>query len=251
MREYQADLHLHTLLSTCAEVEMLPPLIVEEARRKGLGVIAVTDHNATGNVASVMEAARGSGLGVLPGMELLTREEVDVLCVFDTLEQAQAWQAQVDGWLLPLENDVDAFGPQFLVDAEGEFAAEDTVMRKSPAMVGLEEAALRVHALGGMVIPAHIERTGYGLMHVLGVWPPDLEADALEVSHNIRPNQARQRYPSLPDLPIITNSDAHFFGLDRYGEEYLCSRRGALGCGVALCVPGDRFPSRLCTLKRS
>ena len=32
MREYQVDLHIHTLLSACAEVEMIPPLIVEEAR---------------------------------------------------------------------------------------------------------------------------------------------------------------------------------------------------------------------------
>ena len=177
---------------------------------KGLDVIAVTDHNTIGNVAAVMEAARGRDLVVLPGMELLTREEVDVLCLFGTLEQAQSWQTLVDGWLLPLENDPETFGPQFLVDAEGEYVAEDTVMRKSPAMVGIEEAARQVHALGGLVIPAHIERTTYGLMHVLGVWSPELEADAVEVSHNMRPREAAERYPSLPDIPIITNSDAHF-----------------------------------------
>ena len=210
MREYQADLHIHTVLSACAEVEMIPPLIVAEVARKGLDVIAVTDHNATGNVAAMMEAARGTGLTVLPGMELLTREEVDVLCLFDTLDQVRAWQAQVDGWLLPLENDPETFGPQFLVDAEGEYIEDDVVMRKLPASVGLEEAARQVHALGGLVIPAHIERTVYGLMHVLGVWPPDLEADAVEVSHNLRPHRARELYPSLPDIPIITNSDAHF-----------------------------------------
>lgn len=189
---------------------MIPPLIVEEALRKELNVIAVTDHNATGNVAAVMEAAYGTGLVVLPGMELLTREEVDVLCLFDTLDQACAWQRQVDGWLLPLENDPETFGPQFLVDAGGDYIADDLVMRKLPALVGLEEAAHRVHALGGLVIPAHIERMTYGLMYVLGVWPPDLEADAVEVSHNVRPQQIRERYPSLPDIPIIMNSDAHF-----------------------------------------
>lgn len=210
MHEYQADLHIHTLLSACAEVEMIPPLIVEEAVMKGLDVIAITDHNATGNCAAVMEAAQGTDLVVLPGMELLTREEVDVLCLFDTLEQTQAWQALVDGWLLPLENDPETFGPQFLVDCEGEYIADDTMMRKSPAMVGIEDAARQVHALGGLVIPAHIERTMYGLMHMLGIWPPDLQADAVEVSHNMRPREATARYPSLPDIPIITNSDAHF-----------------------------------------
>jgi hypothetical protein len=61
------------------------------------------------------------------------------------------------------------------------------------------------------VIPAHIERTVYGLMYVLGLWPSGLEADAVEVSHNLRPSAARERFPTLPmDMPIITNSDAHF-----------------------------------------
>jgi len=210
MREYHADLHIHTVLSACAEVEMVPPLIVEEALYKGLHIIAITDHNATANAAAVMEASRDTGLVVLPGMELLTHEEVDLLCIFDTLEQATAWQAQVDGWLLPLDNDAEHFGPQFIVDAAGEFVAEDTRMRKAPAMVGIEEAARAIHALGGLAIPAHVERDVYGLLYVLGFWPPDLEADAAEVSHNLRPSQAYAQYPSLQNVPIISSSDAHF-----------------------------------------
>jgi PHP family Zn ribbon phosphoesterase len=209
-REYHVDLHIHTVLSACAEVEMIPPLIVEEALQKGLHVIAITDHNATGNATAVMEAAAGTELVVLPGMELLTQEEVDVLCIFDAPEQAQAWQAQVDRWLLPLDNDASHFGPQFLVDAAGDFVAEDTRMRKAPARVGIEEATRAVHALGGLVIPAHVERDVYGLMYVLGFWPPDLEADAAEVSHNLRPSQAYTQYPSLRNIPIISSSDAHF-----------------------------------------
>ncbi len=210
MREYHVDLHIHTVLSACAEVEMIPPLITEEALQKGLHVIAITDHNATGNVAAMMEAAAGTELTVLPGMELLTQEEVDVLCIFDTLEQTQIWQRQVDGWLLPLANDAERFGPQFLVNAVGDFVAEDTRMRKVPARVGIEEAARAVHALGGLVIPAHVERDVYGLLYVLGFWPPDLDADAAEVSHHMRPSQAYAQYPSLKHIPIITGSDAHF-----------------------------------------
>jgi PHP family Zn ribbon phosphoesterase len=109
-----------------------------------------------------------------------------------------------------LDNAAAHFGPQFLVDAAGDFVAEDTRMRKAPARVGIEEAARAVHALGGLVIPAHVERDVYGLMYVLGFWPPDLEADAAEVSHNLRPSQAYARYPSLKNIPIISNSDAHF-----------------------------------------
>jgi 3',5'-nucleoside bisphosphate phosphatase len=90
-----ADLHLHTVLSPCAEVEMIPPLIVRRALEAGLDLIAVTDHNAAANCAAVVQAAAGTGLAVLPGMELQTAEEVHVLCLFDTVEQALTWQGIV------------------------------------------------------------------------------------------------------------------------------------------------------------
>ncbi len=210
LREVRADLHIHTLLSADAEVEMIPPLIVDESLSKGLAVIAITDHNASGNAGAVMEAAQGRGLTVLPGMELQTREEVELLCLFDTLTQVQRWQAQVDRWLPPLENDAEHFGPQYLVDAAGDFVAEDTQMRQMPALVGVEEAARAVHRLGGLVIPAHVDRLSKGLFPVLGLWPPGLEADAVEVSPNIRPRQARAQFLTLPPIPIISDSDAHW-----------------------------------------
>ncbi len=217
MRVYRADLHLHTVLSACAEVEMLPPLIVAVALQRGLDLIAVTDHNATGNASAVMAAAAGTPLHVLPGMELQTREEVDVLCLFDTLDQAAAWQALVDARLPAVENDVERFGPQYLVDAEGDFVAEDTQMRQIPAAISLEEALVEVARLGGLAIPAHIDRRVKGLLGVLGLWPPGLQAEAAEVSPNLRPSQARQKYRFLPaDLPLMTASDAHF--LDGIGQ---------------------------------
>jgi len=103
-RSVWADLHIHTVLSPCAEVEMIPPLIVRRARELGLGLIAITDHNSAENVDSVQRAARGSGLKVLPGMEVQTSEEVHVLCLFDTLEQVLDWQECVFGSLPPLKN---------------------------------------------------------------------------------------------------------------------------------------------------
>ncbi len=83
---------MHTVLSPCAGIEMIPPLIVDEAIRRGIQWIAITDHNATANISAVQKAADGSGLTVLPGMELQTREEVHVLCLFDRLEQAEMLQ---------------------------------------------------------------------------------------------------------------------------------------------------------------
>ncbi len=43
---------------------MLPQLIVAEALRLGIELIAITDHNATANIPAVQQAAKGSGLTV-------------------------------------------------------------------------------------------------------------------------------------------------------------------------------------------
>jgi len=88
----RAELHVHTVLSPCAEIEMLPPLIVQEAVDREIQLIAITDHNATGNIAAVQKAAEGLPLTVLPGMELQTREEVHNLCLFETLEETAVFQ---------------------------------------------------------------------------------------------------------------------------------------------------------------
>ena len=84
---YRADLHIHTVLSGCAEVEMIPSLILRQAEEKGLNLIAITDHNACHNVAAVMEAAVGTHIHVLPGMEIQSREEVHLLCLFDRVDR--------------------------------------------------------------------------------------------------------------------------------------------------------------------
>ena len=71
---------------------MIPPLIVRRAHELGLGLIAITDHNTAENVAAVQAAAAGSGIVVLPGMEVQTREEAHMLCLFDTIDQVLGFQ---------------------------------------------------------------------------------------------------------------------------------------------------------------
>ena len=116
-----ADLHLHTVLSACAEVEMIPPLIVRRALELGLNLLAVTDHNAAANCAAMIAAAEGTGLVILPGMEMQTAEELHMLCLFETLEQALTWQGIVFDHLPDLPNNEDLFGGQYVVDRNGDY----------------------------------------------------------------------------------------------------------------------------------
>src|SRR5512135_126338 len=185
VKTYIAELHSHTVLSPCAEVEMIPPLIVQAAIEKGINLLAVTDHNASANVCAVQKAAQDTGLIVLPGMEVQTREEVHVVCLFDTLEQLAAWQVQVNQHLPPLENDIEHFGEQFVVDETGEFVRRETRLLLTSADLSLEEAIAAVNSLEGMAIPAHIDRKANGLLEILGFVPANAPIEALEISRHI------------------------------------------------------------------
>jgi 3',5'-nucleoside bisphosphate phosphatase len=210
VQTYRADLHVHTVLSPCAGVEMIPPLIVEETIEQGIQVIAITDHNSTANIEAVQVAARGTSLLVLPGVELQTREEVHTLCLFDTLEQARAMQAWIDHLLPNLPNNPDYFGEQFVVDETGDFIRREDRLLLNSVDSSLAEAWARVDSIGGLFIPAHINRQAFGLISVLGLPPTDFPLEVMEVSRHIHPDDASTRFPQISGYPLIQNGDVHY-----------------------------------------
>jgi hypothetical protein len=67
----RADLHLHTHFS---DGTWSPRELVGRALARGLAAIAVTDHDTVGGVLPAIEAARGTALRVLAGVEISTLE---------------------------------------------------------------------------------------------------------------------------------------------------------------------------------
>jgi PHP family Zn ribbon phosphoesterase len=204
-----ADLHLHTVLSACAEVEMIPPLIVRRALELGLNLLAVTDHNAAANCAGVIAAAEGTGLVVLPGMEMTTAEELHMLCLFETLEQALTWQGTVFDHLPDLHNNEDIFGGQYVVDGHGDYIRTEGRLLATPSDLSLDEGVRRVTELGGLAIPAHIDRPMFSLFASLGFVPPGLPVPALEIFRRTEADQLRMAHPEIAPYPLVRDSDAH------------------------------------------
>jgi 3',5'-nucleoside bisphosphate phosphatase len=214
LKTYRAELHVHTVLSPCAQVEMIPPLIIRSALENHINLIAITDHNHTANIAAVQKAAEGSGVVVLPGMEIQTREEVHVLCLFDTLEQAYLLQAFVDQKLPGIINNADFFGEQFVVDETGDFISSEDRLLINSVNASFEQVYKQVAEIGGLFIPAHINRKTFGLLANLGLVPSEVEVEALEISRHIQPDEALRKYPQIKGYPLIQNGDVH--GLDEF-----------------------------------
>jgi 3',5'-nucleoside bisphosphate phosphatase len=188
---------------------MIPPLIVRQALARGLNLIAVTDHNAAANCAAVMQPAQDTELAVLPGMEVQTVEEVHTVCLFDTIEQALTWQGIVFDHLPDQANVEELFGAQYVVDAEGGYIRTETRLLQTSTDLPLEEILRRVKTLGGLAIPAHVDRPSFSLLANLGMVPSGLDAPALELFRLTDPTAARTRWPDLAPYPLIRSGDAH------------------------------------------
>ena len=78
------DLHMHTTWSHDCSIEVDD--LIDHAEAEGLGAIAVTDHNALGGALEAVERAGGRNLVVIPGEEVKTDGQGEVIGLFLTEE---------------------------------------------------------------------------------------------------------------------------------------------------------------------
>ena len=212
--KYYYDLHLHSCLSPCGSEDMTPANLAAMCALAGLDIVALTDHNTCGNCAAFCRAAEERDLLALAGMELCTREEIHVVCLFPTPHHGEEFEAYVSRRLPPLSNHPAVFGHQIYMDAGNLVLGEDPRFLAGHTDIGLEEVSRLAAAFGGAAFPAHIDRPSFSLLGVLGLWMPELGFPLAEVSRQCPP-EFRLR-PDLAGLRLITNSDAHY--LDQVWE---------------------------------
>lgn len=204
-----ADLHIHTQLSPCASLDMSPDRIIERALAKGIGAIGITDHNSTLQCRVVRELGAEVGVEVIMGAEVTSREEVHCLVFLPDIDTLQTFQAFLELHLPTVINDPKRFGYQVVVDCHNNIVYEEPKLLISALDVSLEALIDTVHDMGGLAIPAHVDRQRFGLIGQLGFVPADLQADALEFSALTDEKTFVELYPGLKRFPLISGSDAH------------------------------------------
>jgi len=181
---------------------MTPSAIVDAAVAAGLNLIAVTDHNTAAMTPVIARVARDAGLVFLYGIELQTREDVHLLAYFDDEATCVAFSDEVYALLPDGYEDAYGLGEQIQVDAEG------TILRYEPKFLvnGLDlsfaDAVRRINELGGLAVPAHIDREFFGALSQMGGLPEGLDFPVIEVRHEPIP-------AACGDAAILRSSDAH------------------------------------------
>jgi len=201
MRQIRIDLHIHSCLSPCGDLEMSPARIARAAALRGLEIIALCDHNSALNCPAFSQACLREGVTGIFGLEITTREEVHVLCLFPTVDTALEMGARMYALLLSGPYDAARFGDQVYVTLEEEILGSVEKHLIGAVDLSMEEIGAMTHELGGLFIPAHIDRSVYSVSSQLGFLPPG-DYDGVEVS----------RLPCTLEtygLPILQGSDAH------------------------------------------
>lgn len=189
---------------------MTPANIAGMAAVKGLDVIAVTDHNSCKNCPAVLAAAQEYGILAIPGMEINTSEEVHAVCLFEDLEAAMEFDAYVYDRLIPFPNKEEIFGKQQIYNSSDQVCGTVPNLLINAADISFEGLWELVRSRGGVMFPAHVDKTANSLIANLGFIPPDSSFTTAEVKDLKKLHSLKKANPYLESCRIISNSDAHY-----------------------------------------
>ena len=204
------DFHLHSCLSPCGSEDMTPANIAGMALVNGLQAFALTDHNTAKNCPAAAAHAKEYGLTFLPGMELTTQEEVHVLCLFARVEDALAFDSYVHERIQPVENKPDYFGHETIMNEKDEPVGEEPLLLINATTISFDSLQGLVEKYGGVMVPAHIDKSSNALLANLGFVPPDSHFTTVEYAHIENAERLEKENPYLASCRKITDSDAHY-----------------------------------------
>ncbi len=218
MKSFRADLHIHTVLSPCGDLEMSPSNIIHKAKEMEMDCIGITDHNSTLHAKLCREIGREEGVYVFMGAEVTSQEEAHCLCFFDKDEELDEFQDWLDERLIKIELNEERFGYQLVVNREEEIIDQKEFLLTSAIDADLDEIFEKVVSLNGLFIPAHINKGATSLISQLGFVPPDIKAHSFELTRFISKTDFIKKNAYLKHYQFIHSSDSHF--IDDIGSVY-------------------------------
>ncbi len=209
MSLYTYDFHVHSCLSPCGDRDNTPNNIAGMAVLNGVQIMALTDHNSSRNCPAFFEAAKRYGLIPIAGMELTTSEDIHVVCLFETLEEALAFNDEIDTRRIRVKNREEIFGEQLILDGEDNVVGREEDLLINATTVSLDEAPGIVAKYNGICYPAHIDRPANGVIEILGDFPHYAGFRIAEIQDRSNKEEYIKKY-GLENLKILISSDAHY-----------------------------------------
>ena len=218
MRRYYYDFHVHSCLSPCGDADNTPNNLAGMAFLNGVRIMALTDHNSSRNCPAFFAAAKRYGVVPVAGMELTTAEDIHAVCLFETLEDALAFNDEIDTRRIRVKNREEIFGEQLILDDQDNVIGREEDLLINATTVSLEEAPQLVEKYGGICYPAHIDRPANGAIEILGDFPHYVGFHIAELHDRDNRDEYVRRY-GLEGIRLLFSSDAHYLDQLRDGTE--------------------------------
>ncbi len=215
MKKYYYDLHIHSCLSPCGDDDSTPNSIVGMGKLNGLSMMALTDHNTCKNCGAFFEAANRYGIIAIAGMELTTAEEIHVICLFESLEDALEFDKVIEDRRFKIKNRTDIFGNQLICDSVDNIVGTEEFLLSNATDVSFEDVYDLVKNHGGVCYPAHIDRDSNSVTAVLGGLPPNHPFKFSE----LHDKNKSERFIDT-GCQFIISSDAHYLWDISESENY-------------------------------
>jgi hypothetical protein len=127
------------------------------------------------------------------------------------------------------ENNTEAFGLQVVVNEDHDVLGFNKRLLAGATELSVEQVVDSISALEGLAIAAHVDRQTFGILGQLGFIPEELHLDALELSANTSPEEAKRRFPEYAGYAFVRSSDAHS-----------ATEIGKVWTSLLLCEPNTR-----------
>lgn len=218
MNKYFYDLHVHSCLSPCGDDDNTPYNLAGMAALLGLQIMALTDHNTCRNCPAFFKACKQYGIIPVAGMELTTAEDIHIICLFETLQDALAFEESIEDRRTVFPNRVDIYGEQMVLGEDDRLI--ETVENFLPVAtsISLDEVPELVERFSGVCYPAHIDREANGIISTLGTLPPSPRFSCVEFHFGKNIEEYEEKY-DLPKTKVVC-SDAHYLTDIRDAENF-------------------------------
>lgn len=203
------DLHIHSVLSPCADIMMTPGNIIKKAIEKNIDIISITDHNSIKNVKSALKISENKKIKIIPGIEVQSKEDIHLLSYFENFKNLNSYYELVYEKLSNIKNDEEKFGHQIIVDKNDKFVGKEDKLLMNSTNYSLNELVNLTNRFNGIPVPSHADRS-FGLIKNLGFIPEELNIKYIELNFNKTILQYYKQYPYLKNFHLINNSDSHF-----------------------------------------
>ncbi len=220
MNRYYYDLHIHSCLSPCGDDDMTPNNIAGMATLAGLNIVALTDHNSAKNCPAFFEAAKRNGIIAIAGIELTTSEDIHIVCLFENLEDALAFDGFLQNRRIHIANRVDIFGEQLIMDGNDEIIGTEEFLLSNATDISVDNVCEIVNSFNGVCYPAHVDREANGIIATLGIFPDNPAFLCAGFHDKDKIEDYQERFPALKSRIPLVSSDAHYLWDIRDKENY-------------------------------